>query len=65
MDDLIGGTEACRILGIDKSTLSRWVNHRDPKILPALQLPGARGVMLFKRAEVEALADGQPAEQTA
>ena len=53
--DLIGTTEACRLLGIDRSTLSRWVAAREPRITPALQLPGPNGAMLFNRADVEAL----------
>ncbi len=64
MPDLISTVEACQILGIDRSTLSRWVNHRHPKILPVMQLSGD-GRMLFDRAAVEALADDQPVEQTA
>jgi predicted site-specific integrase-resolvase len=54
--DLIGTVEACRILGIDRSTLSRWVNHREPKVRPVMQLSGD-GRMLFRRADVDALRD--------
>lgn len=56
MRDLIGTVEACHILGIDRSTLSRWVNAREPKITPAMQLPSIRGSMLFERDDVERLA---------
>jgi predicted site-specific integrase-resolvase len=45
-DDLIGTVESCEILRIDRSTLSRWVNAREPKLTPALQLSGD-GRMLF------------------
>lgn len=56
--DLIGSAEVCELLGIDRATLSRWVNHRDPKLTPVMQLPSAngRGAFLFDRKDVEALA---------
>jgi excisionase family DNA binding protein len=50
-DHLIGSAEACTILGVDRSTLSRWVQLG--KITPAMQLPGSKGAMLFDRADVE------------
>lgn len=53
--DMIGSAEACQVLGgIDRSTLSRWVQLK--KLQPVLRLPGARGAMLFRRADVERLA---------
>jgi excisionase family DNA binding protein len=52
--DLIGSRKACEILGIDRSTLSRWVDRG--KLTPAVQLEGPRGAMLFDRADVTALA---------
>jgi len=57
--DLIGSLEACHLLGIDRSTLSTWVNHRNPKIRPAMQLPGLRGAFLFNRADVLALVNAE------
>lgn len=51
--DLIGSREACDRLGIDRSTLSRWVAAQ--KITPAMQLPGERGAMLFYPADVARL----------
>lgn len=53
-ETLIGSAEACDVLGIDRSTLSRWValGH----IAPALRLPGQTGAHLFDRADVERLA---------
>ena len=52
--ELVPSVEACDILGIDRSTLSRWA--KDGKIRPALKLGGLRGPMWFTRADVEALA---------
>lgn len=53
-DDLIGAAEAAEVIGIDRSTLTRWVAAE--KITPALRMPGQSGAMLFRRAEVQALA---------
>jgi excisionase family DNA binding protein len=61
-DSLIGSAEACTILGVDRSTLSRWVQLG--KITPTMRLPGPKGVMLFDRADVERLKT-QYIEQTA
>jgi len=52
--DLIGSAEACTILHVDRSTLSRWVAAG--RLAPVHRLPGATGALLFSRAEVEALA---------
>ena len=43
--------QVCDELGIDRSTLSRWVVAG--RIEPATKLPGLRGAYLFERAEVE------------
>jgi predicted site-specific integrase-resolvase len=51
--DLIGSAEACELIGVDRSTLSRWVTLG--KITPAMRLPSPKGAMLFKRADVERL----------
>lgn len=51
--DLIGSTEACRILSIDKATLTRWVAAGT--IQSAHKLPGRNGAYLFARADIEAL----------
>jgi predicted site-specific integrase-resolvase len=60
--DLIGSSESCRILEIDKSTLSRWV--ADGVITPASKMPGRNGAYVFHRRDVEALRD-ERAEQSA
>ncbi|MBK6602361.1 MAG: helix-turn-helix domain-containing protein [Betaproteobacteria bacterium] len=53
--ELIGSSDACRILGRDKATLSRWV--RDGRIRPAIRSGGHRNsAFLFHRADVEDLA---------
>ena len=48
--ELIGSAEACRILQIDRSTLSRWVKFGDVK--PYMRL-SERGAMLFDRRDIE------------
>lgn len=52
--DLIGSVDACDLLHIDRSTLSRWVALG--KLTPAMRLPGARGAFLFRRDDIEAMA---------
>ena len=49
--DLIGSAETAAVLGIDRSTLSRWISSG--RIKPAMQLPGDSGAYLFHRADVE------------
>lgn len=56
-DDLIGSAEVCRLLMIDRATLSRWVNHRQPKLVPVMRIGDTpNGAFLFHRRDVEALA---------
>lgn len=50
-DSLMTSAEVCDRLGIDRSTLSRWVAAK--RITPALKMPGVRGPFLFDPAEVE------------
>jgi excisionase family DNA binding protein len=54
--DLIGSTEACRLLDIDKRTLVRWISAG--RVIPAYRLPGKNGAYLFRRADIEALVVG-------
>lgn len=49
----IGSREACAILRIDKSTLSRWV--ASGRLTPVHKLPSRNGAYLFDRADIEAL----------
>ncbi len=52
--DLIGTTEACRILRVNASTLTRWVALGE--IQEAHKLPGKNGARLFDRRDVERIA---------
>lgn len=52
--DLIATVDAADLLGIERSTLSRWV--ASGRIVPAMKLPGQTGSMLFDRSDVERLA---------
>jgi predicted site-specific integrase-resolvase len=47
----LGSTEACERIGIDRSTLTRWVQLG--RIAYAQKLPGPKGVYLFDPVEVE------------
>lgn len=51
--NLRGSGEACERIGIDRSTLSRWV--KDGTASPAMRLPGKTGAYLFTDAEIERL----------
>jgi len=54
--DIISTVEACELLGgIDRSTLTRWVDAG--KVIPMHKLPGATGAWLFTRAEIERVAE--------
>lgn len=52
--DLIGAQEACALLGIDRSTLTRWI--QSGATLPLAQLDGPGGAYVFDRTDVEAQA---------
>lgn len=47
----LGTVEACERIGIDRSTMTRWVQLG--RIVYAQKLPGPRGVYLFDPDEVE------------
>ena len=53
--NLIGTLETCRRIGIDRSTLSRWI--KDGTARPAMQLPGKTGAYLFTVEEADRLAE--------
>jgi excisionase family DNA binding protein len=56
LDDYITTAEACELLGgLDRSTLSRWVQLG--KLTPAKRLPFGHGAFLFHRADIERLRD--------
>lgn len=50
----ITSAEACDLLGIDRSTLTRWV--ASGRLTPAFKAPGLRGPYFFHRTDVERLA---------
>ncbi len=56
-DELIGTAAACRLLDLDKSTLTRWAI--DGTITPALKLPGRNGALLFHLADIEAIREAR------
>ena len=59
-NDLIGTAEASRILGRSPRTVHRMV--RDGGLTPAMTAPGGHhGTYLFRRADVEALANASAA----
>lgn len=53
--DLLATVQVCERVGIDRSTLSRYVQLG--RIEPALRLPGRNGAMLFDPSDVDALND--------
>ena len=52
--DLLATTEAAALIGVERSTLSRWAAAG--RISIAHQLPGRNGAILFTRSEVERVA---------
>jgi excisionase family DNA binding protein len=56
---LIGAAEAAEILGLERSTLTRWIQRK--RITPLTKIDGARGAYVFDRADVVALAQGSQA----
>jgi hypothetical protein len=50
---LLGSVDVCAALGIDRSTLSRWVAAGTA--IPAHKLPGRTGSFLFTPAELDRL----------
>lgn len=60
MSDLITTREACQILGYaDPSSVSVMV--KQGRLVPAQKLPGKRGAFLFRRTDVESLAQERAA----
>jgi excisionase family DNA binding protein len=51
LEDLLTSAEAAERLGIDRGTLTRWVQAG--QIKRAMKLPGKNGPALFSPAEVE------------
>lgn len=51
LEDLLTSVETAERLGIDRGTLTRWVQAG--RIAPAMKLPGKQGAALFDPADVE------------
>lgn len=50
---LLGSAEACVVLGVNRSTLTRWV--KAGRLHAHTKLPGGNGAYLFEREAIEAL----------
>lgn len=48
--ELIGTSEAAQRLGVDRSTVTRWV--KSGRLMPAMTVPGYRGNFLFDPADL-------------
>lgn len=57
--ELIGTVEAARLLGIGTATVHRWVESGRLTQLGEL---GKRGIRVFDRADIEALAEKEKAK---
>ena len=60
-DEMIGTAEAARMLGVDKTTMTRRAAEGRPE--PVVKLPGRNGAFLFRRADVEAQRVAAAAQQ--
>jgi predicted site-specific integrase-resolvase len=58
--ELVGSAEACEAIGVDRSTLIRWV--KAGKATAVQRLPGQTGVYLFEPAEIARLVAEQARE---
>lgn len=56
---LIGAAEAAEILGLERSTLTRWIQRK--RITPLTQLDGKRGAYVFDRSDVVSISQGKAA----
>ena len=64
IDDLISTTEAIALLGIDRSTLSRYVKFGD--ITPAKRFgDGPKAAMVFWKHDIETLRQTKQLQRTA
>lgn len=57
-DEILSTTAACEILGVDRSTLARWVQMGR---VSATKLPGQTGSYVYRRDAIEALRDARAA----
>lgn len=49
--DLLGAQEAATAIGIERSTVTRWIEKG--WLVPAQRLGGPNGALVFTRAEIE------------
>lgn len=59
-EELIGSAEACDILRVNRSTLVRWVKVTK-RLVPVHKLPKENGAYLFRREDIERLAEERKA----
>lgn len=59
-DDLMPTTAVAALLGKSVATINRWAQEK--RLVPAVELPGATGARLYRRADVEALRAPEPTE---
>lgn len=55
IDQTVTSKAACARLGIDRSTLTRWV--ADGRLKPVFKLPYKAGAMFFDPADIDALTE--------
>lgn len=61
--ELIGSADVCALLGIERSTLIRWVQLGQVKY--TIKMPGKSGAYLFDPEYIARLVEAQNAEQRA
>jgi excisionase family DNA binding protein len=54
-EDTVGASEAARLLGVDRSTVTRMVLRG--QLEPLMRLSGSTGAYLFRAADITALAE--------
>lgn len=59
-DDLLTTAEAAKLLRRPVGTVNRWA--KDGELREAAKLPGRTGSRLYRRSDVEALAERKPAK---
>lgn len=59
--EFIGSTEVCRRLGIDRGTLTRWIQLGH--ITPSGKLPGSSGAYLWDPAYIDRVVDARRTEE--
>ncbi|MFW9221547.1 helix-turn-helix domain-containing protein [Corynebacterium striatum] len=58
--NLLGTKEVAEIMGTNRTTINRWVDSGRIKPVGSV---GKRGIRVFDRAEIEALAEAEGAKQ--